>query len=196
MRALSQSLAREFGPQGVHVSHVIVDGVIDIPRTKEWDVGGGKPDAKISSSAVSLVYDTHESNIALFCSYLSLYFFRSCPPLQYTRPLFHAWTSSSPLPHLLGANSPLIIKTTDLLPHNTDRRRILASSYAAPFMLHVGNRYQTVGREVVASLPRPNRAEGLRRYLEFGTMESDDVDADANSGGPEPGVGYMPRARV
>lgn len=54
MRALSQSLAREFGPQGVHVSHVIVDGVIDIPRTKEWDVGGGKPDAKISSSAVSL----------------------------------------------------------------------------------------------------------------------------------------------
>lgn len=25
-RALSQSLAREFGPQGVHVAHVIVDG--------------------------------------------------------------------------------------------------------------------------------------------------------------------------
>lgn len=53
VRALSQSLAREFGPQGVHVSHVIVDGVIDIPKTKNWDIGNGKPDAKISSAAVS-----------------------------------------------------------------------------------------------------------------------------------------------
>src|SRR3984893_16997802 len=34
MRALSQSLAREFGPQGVHVSHVIVDGVIDGDRAR------------------------------------------------------------------------------------------------------------------------------------------------------------------
>lgn len=52
LRALSQSLAREFGPQGVHVAHVIVDGVIDIPRTKEWlkDLG---PEAKLSSDGVS-----------------------------------------------------------------------------------------------------------------------------------------------
>lgn len=52
LRALSQSLAREFGPKGVHVSHAIIDGVIDIPRTKEWlkDVG---PDAKISADGVS-----------------------------------------------------------------------------------------------------------------------------------------------
>ncbi|KAK8093740.1 hypothetical protein PG997_000425 [Apiospora hydei] len=33
-RALGQSLAREFGPRGVHVAHAVVDGVIDIPRTK------------------------------------------------------------------------------------------------------------------------------------------------------------------
>ena len=55
VRALSQSLAREFGPQGIHVSHVIVDGVIDIPKTKDWDIGNGKPDAKISSPAVSVI---------------------------------------------------------------------------------------------------------------------------------------------
>jgi len=36
LRSLSQSLGKEFGPQGVHVSHAIIDGVIDIPRTKEW----------------------------------------------------------------------------------------------------------------------------------------------------------------
>ncbi|MEM8695095.1 MAG: SDR family NAD(P)-dependent oxidoreductase [Pseudomonadota bacterium] len=29
LRMLAQSLAREYGPQGVHVGHVIVDGVID-----------------------------------------------------------------------------------------------------------------------------------------------------------------------
>ncbi len=29
LRALAQSLAREYGPQGIHVGHVIVDGVID-----------------------------------------------------------------------------------------------------------------------------------------------------------------------
>lgn len=52
LRALSQSLAREFGPQGVHVAHVIIDGVIDIPRTKEWLKDQG-PEAKLSADAVS-----------------------------------------------------------------------------------------------------------------------------------------------
>jgi len=34
-RSLAQSLAREFGPAGVHVFYFIVDGVIDLPRTRE-----------------------------------------------------------------------------------------------------------------------------------------------------------------
>jgi NAD(P)-dependent dehydrogenase (short-subunit alcohol dehydrogenase family) len=34
-RNLAQSLARSFGPQGIHVALVIIDGVIDIPRTRE-----------------------------------------------------------------------------------------------------------------------------------------------------------------
>jgi NAD(P)-dependent dehydrogenase (short-subunit alcohol dehydrogenase family) len=50
MRALAQSLAREFGPRGVHVAHAIIDGVIDIERTKAWKLDG--PDAKISPHAV------------------------------------------------------------------------------------------------------------------------------------------------
>lgn len=32
-RALAQSLAREFGPQGIHVSHVVIDGAISNERT-------------------------------------------------------------------------------------------------------------------------------------------------------------------
>jgi len=35
LRALAQSMAREFGPQGIHVSHVIVDGQINTPRVRE-----------------------------------------------------------------------------------------------------------------------------------------------------------------
>ncbi|XP_047319066.1 estradiol 17-beta-dehydrogenase 1-like [Impatiens glandulifera] len=32
LRALSQCLAREFQPYGVHVAHVIIEGVIGLPR--------------------------------------------------------------------------------------------------------------------------------------------------------------------
>lgn len=53
LRATAQSLAREFGPQGVHVAHAIIDGVIDIPRTKDWPVNGGVVDGKVDSNAVS-----------------------------------------------------------------------------------------------------------------------------------------------
>jgi NAD(P)-dependent dehydrogenase (short-subunit alcohol dehydrogenase family) len=52
LRALAQSLAREFGPQGVHVSHAIIDGVIDVPHTKEW-LKDMPPEAKLSSDSVS-----------------------------------------------------------------------------------------------------------------------------------------------
>lgn len=35
LRALAQSMAREFGPQGVHVSHVIIDGQIETPGLRQ-----------------------------------------------------------------------------------------------------------------------------------------------------------------
>ncbi|MCJ1413352.1 hypothetical protein MMC19_007457 [Ptychographa xylographoides] len=54
LRALAQSLGREFGPQGVHVGHVVIDGVIDIERTKEWKFDA--PDAKISADAIADAY--------------------------------------------------------------------------------------------------------------------------------------------
>ncbi|EAS28561.2 oxidoreductase [Coccidioides immitis RS] len=54
LRALSQSLAREFGPQGIHVSHVIVDGIIDIERTKRIKLDA--PDAKLSPDSIAGTY--------------------------------------------------------------------------------------------------------------------------------------------
>jgi NAD(P)-dependent dehydrogenase (short-subunit alcohol dehydrogenase family) len=35
LRALAQSMAREFGPQGIHVAHVIIDGQINTPTLRE-----------------------------------------------------------------------------------------------------------------------------------------------------------------
>ena len=35
LRALAQSMAREFGPQGVHVSHAIIDGQIETPALRQ-----------------------------------------------------------------------------------------------------------------------------------------------------------------
>jgi NAD(P)-dependent dehydrogenase (short-subunit alcohol dehydrogenase family) len=35
LRALAQSMAKELGPEGVHVAHVIIDGAIDTPWIRE-----------------------------------------------------------------------------------------------------------------------------------------------------------------
>jgi NAD(P)-dependent dehydrogenase (short-subunit alcohol dehydrogenase family) len=39
LRALAQSMAREFGPQGIHVAHAVIDGQIDTPRVREMSPG-------------------------------------------------------------------------------------------------------------------------------------------------------------
>ena len=43
-RSLAQSMARGLGPKGIHVSYVIVDGLIDIPRIRKMDWAKDKPD--------------------------------------------------------------------------------------------------------------------------------------------------------
>ncbi|KFY55379.1 hypothetical protein V497_07022 [Pseudogymnoascus sp. VKM F-4516 (FW-969)] len=58
LRATTQSLAREFGPKGVHVAHAVIDGVIDTPRLKQlgWKVNEGKEDGAISPDAIADAY--------------------------------------------------------------------------------------------------------------------------------------------
>ncbi len=44
MRGLASSLAREVGPQGIHVAHVIIDGIIDSPNLRErYKLGQDEP---------------------------------------------------------------------------------------------------------------------------------------------------------
>ncbi len=42
LRAMAQSMAREFGPQGIHVGHVVIDGIIDGAIVQELGAGVGK----------------------------------------------------------------------------------------------------------------------------------------------------------
>jgi NAD(P)-dependent dehydrogenase (short-subunit alcohol dehydrogenase family) len=54
LRALSSSLAKEFGPQGVHVGHAIIDGAINTPNVKEW-IKDPAPDSLISPDGVCFI---------------------------------------------------------------------------------------------------------------------------------------------
>ena len=33
LRSMAQSMARELGPQGIHVAHILIDGLVDAPDT-------------------------------------------------------------------------------------------------------------------------------------------------------------------
>ena len=49
-RILAESMAREFGPQGVHVAYFIIDALIDTPRTRHR-LAPDKPDAFFTSTS-------------------------------------------------------------------------------------------------------------------------------------------------
>ena len=55
LRALAQSMAREFAPQGVHVAHVIIDGQIDSERYAHLRASRG-PDALLPPAAIAETY--------------------------------------------------------------------------------------------------------------------------------------------
>lgn len=57
MRALAQALARDLGPKGVHVFHVVIDALVDQPRTHAWMPS--KPDDEfISPREIAETYFT------------------------------------------------------------------------------------------------------------------------------------------
>ncbi|WP_437979510.1 SDR family NAD(P)-dependent oxidoreductase [Sorangium sp. So ce117] len=55
LRAVAQSLARELGPRGIHVAHVVIDGLIDTPRVRAM-VPGRKADTLLSPEALAETY--------------------------------------------------------------------------------------------------------------------------------------------
>jgi len=56
LRALAQSMAREFGPQGVHVSHVIIDGAVESDYWKKKNSPQKPIDSYLSPDAIANNY--------------------------------------------------------------------------------------------------------------------------------------------
>lgn len=55
LRAVAQSMARELGPQGIHVAHVIIDGGIRSPRYEELIKEKG-PDSALEPEEIANTY--------------------------------------------------------------------------------------------------------------------------------------------
>eukprot|EP00392_Amoebophrya_sp_AT5.2_P010437 g10497.t1 len=36
LRAFSQALARDYGPKNIHVFHAVIDGIVEMPKTRQW----------------------------------------------------------------------------------------------------------------------------------------------------------------
>lgn len=75
---MAQSLAREFGPKGVHVSHAIIDGIINTEKTKGF--GQDLPDAKIEPQGVSGASSTSLLVLALIINHRLRTLTGTCTP--------------------------------------------------------------------------------------------------------------------
>ena len=66
LRMLTQSLAREFGPQGIHVAHVIIDGIIEGEKVRsrfpEYIDGLGEDGALKISAIADAFFALHEQH--------------------------------------------------------------------------------------------------------------------------------------
>ncbi|MGX1203452.1 SDR family NAD(P)-dependent oxidoreductase [Marinobacter sp. MBR-105] len=75
-RSLAQSLARQLGPEKIHVANVVIDGVVDLPRTRKM-LSDKPDDFFVQPSAVAdAVWNlcqqdpsawTHELDVRPFC---------------------------------------------------------------------------------------------------------------------------------
>ena len=57
LRSTAQSMAREFGPQGIHVAHLVIDGGVDSPAIHA-DAPPPPPDSLIDLDTVAEAYWT------------------------------------------------------------------------------------------------------------------------------------------
>jgi len=54
LRALTQSIAREYGPKGIHVVHVILDGIVDTHASRE--LHAMNPDRMMQPNDIAEIY--------------------------------------------------------------------------------------------------------------------------------------------
>ena len=62
LRALAQSMAREFGPQGIHVAHVVIDGQINTPRLRKAQPDREESNTLSPESIAETYWQLHAQN--------------------------------------------------------------------------------------------------------------------------------------
>jgi NAD(P)-dependent dehydrogenase (short-subunit alcohol dehydrogenase family) len=71
LRAVAQSMARELGPRGIHVAHIIIDG--QIGEAAKGDDDGRLPDSRLAPDAIADVYlDVHRQHRSAWSQELDL----------------------------------------------------------------------------------------------------------------------------
>ena len=72
LRALAQSLARELGPKGIHVAHVVIDGQIDSPRVRAG-LPNRAPKTFLDPAAIAETYwRLHEQDVSAWSQEVDL----------------------------------------------------------------------------------------------------------------------------
>lgn len=72
LRALAQSLARELGPKGIHVAHVVIDGQIDAPRVRAG-LPNRDPKTFLDPAAIAETYwQLHEQQVSAWSQEVDL----------------------------------------------------------------------------------------------------------------------------
>jgi len=72
LRSLAQSMAREFGPQNIHVAHVIIDGGIDLERTMAMQPNRPKDSFLSAESIAETYWNIHKQNHSAWTHELDL----------------------------------------------------------------------------------------------------------------------------
>jgi NAD(P)-dependent dehydrogenase (short-subunit alcohol dehydrogenase family) len=62
LRALAQSMARELGPQGVHVAHIVIDGQIETPQLREAQPDRGEETTLLPDAIAESYWQLHAQN--------------------------------------------------------------------------------------------------------------------------------------
>ena len=97
VRGLVQSLARELWPRGVHVAHVVIDGIIGSPRGIT-DSAGGEPLLDPHSHCRCLLASRCARSLGMDARARCAPIRRAilCLGTSTARPHFEAWLSSTP----------------------------------------------------------------------------------------------------
>jgi hypothetical protein len=70
--ACAHSMARELGPQGVHVAFVVIDGMVDLPSTRTWLPGRPDTDFLRPAAIAEQYYQLHAQHPSAWTQELDL----------------------------------------------------------------------------------------------------------------------------